>query len=58
MCVTAVSGALKGVDGVGTIDIKVGMDDFTVAHDSKKITAEAIVEALKKANESGAKIKT
>jgi len=49
---------LEGAEGVGKIDIKAGTDDFSVHFDSKKTSAEAICEALKKGGESGAKIKS
>ena len=50
--------ALKGVDGIGKIDIKPGDADFTVHYDSKKCKPEAIVDALKKGGEAGAKLKS
>ena len=50
--------ALKPVAGVGTIDIKAGDPDFTVHFDSKKVTKEAIVTALKAGGEPDAKLKS
>lgn len=50
-------GALGKMDGVGEIAIKAGDKDFTVNFDSKKVKPDAIVEALKKAGETGAKVK-
>ena len=50
--------ALKGVDGVGAIDIAANTDDFKVHYDSKKIQPAKIVEVLKKGGEPGAKVKS
>ena len=50
------SRALKGVDGIGKVDIKAGPDGFTVHYDSKKVKPDAIVAALHAGGEKRAKV--
>jgi copper chaperone CopZ len=52
-----VRGALGKLDGIGEIAIKAGDPDFTVKYDSKKVTPEHIVSALKAAGEKDARVK-
>ena len=52
------SRALKGAPGISKIDITAGDQDFTVQFDSATTNAAAIVEALKKGGEPGAKLKS
>ena len=51
------SGALRKLPGIGTIEIEQGKKDFTVAYDSTKVKVDEMLAALKAAGEP-AKVKS
>lgn len=51
------SGALRKLPGIGTIDIQQGNKDFTVAYDDRQVKVERMLEVLQAAGEP-AKVKS